>query len=717
MKQVFVYGVTMAAGLAAAGPAMAGGALGSGAQRKVPMFVNESTTSVSLRNQGSDGYHVKVFAEVAGFGSSKNPARIDWKSKGKVVGTAPCRVSMQDGGAASLTCASDGDPIMAKGDIEAQLIMLDDADDKEYLIHTYRAEARAFEKSGTWQLVADDLLTSAWATHWSSNDGADGLLRLRFWMSGGPTGVPHVLLRCTVDGKPQPDLQASLNVSTEMEADVIPATGARQTWRWNWVDLQPEKLLFGPDAKKTMRAEARSAYRFLSDAPGEWRCMVRHERRNLRELIFTVDSKGMVVSSPLQQAPGAAPLFSNVALIDIRIPKDAGVDQRIRPDVLKKTRMFGQPWPKSPLVAAIHGALPAKIENANPVPPALAKGKVIAGTAHDPKRFVDEPTLQLLLLSNDTGWNYSVVARMAGLGAAGDSVRAEVRQGKKVISTWTCGLSVNRDATGAINCEARDQNLTVSGPLELDLVYQDDQDGNAYVLRTLKFTVGKFPMVKGFTYQVVPDEALGGAWIRHTYPQLLNELTTGKPTLYLWFAQENVPQEAALRCTVDGAKIADLKLSFEPVLPMSSIEAEPNKGKPLHYAWVEGESQIDAYFGKRADYTGVGEAGDTLFLSDKPGAWVCQLRVSSRPVRELRFTVDKKGFITSPLQTAPDAATTLPSVVAIDMRFVKDAKIDWRVRPDKMKKSRAWGLPWPSAPEVKDIHASFPAASGLPDPK
>ena len=246
---------------------------------------------------------------------------------------------------------------------------------------------------------------------------------------------------------------------------------------------------------------------------------------------------------------------------------------------------------------------------------------------------------------------------------------------------------------------------------------QDDEDGNAYVLRTLKFTVGRFPMVKGFTYQVVPDEALGGAWIRHTYPQVLNELREGKPTLYLWFAQENVPRESALRCTVDGAKIADLELSFEPVLPMSSIEAEPNKGKPLHYAWVHGETQIDAYFGKRADDAGAGDAGDTLFLSEQPGAWVCQLRVASRPVRELRFTVGKDGFITSPLQTAPDAPPTMRGVVAVDMRFVKDAKIDWRVRPDKMKKSRAWGLPWPSAPVVKDIHGSFPAASGLPDPK
>jgi hypothetical protein len=34
-----------------------------------------------------------------------------------------------------------------------------------------------------------------------------------------------------------------------------------------------------------------------------------------------------------------------------------------------------------------------------------------------------------------------------------------------------------------------------------------------------------------------------------------------------------------------------------------------------------------------------------------------------------------------------------------------------------MKKSRGYGLPWPSGAGVKAIHAAFPAKRGLPDPK
>ncbi len=46
MKQMIMFGVTMAVGLGAAGSAWAGGALIPGGKRSVPLFVNESTTSV-----------------------------------------------------------------------------------------------------------------------------------------------------------------------------------------------------------------------------------------------------------------------------------------------------------------------------------------------------------------------------------------------------------------------------------------------------------------------------------------------------------------------------------------------------------------------------------------------------------------------------------------------------------------------------------------------
>jgi hypothetical protein len=38
--------------------------------------------------------------------------------------------------------------------------------------------------------------------------------------------------------------------------------------------------------------------------------------------------------------------------------------------------------------------------------------------------------------------------------------------------------------------------------------------------------------------------------------------------------------------------------------------------------------------------------------------------------------------------------------------------LDARLRPDAMKKSRGFGLPWPKPPSTP-----FPKASGLPDPK
>ena len=49
--------------------------------------------------------------------------------------------------------------------------------------------------------------------------------------------------------------------------------------------------------------------------------------------------------------------------------------------------------------------------------------------------------------------------------------------------------------------------------------------------------------------------------------------------------------------------------------------------------------------------------------------------------------------------------------VPIELRFGKDV-FDERVRPDAMKKSRGFGLPWPKPPTKP-----FPKASGFPDPK
>lgn len=78
-------------------------------------------------------------------------------------------------------------------------------------------------------------------------------------------------------------------------------------------------------------------------------------------------------------------------------------------------------------------------------------------------------------------------------------------------------------------------------------------------------------------------------------------------------------------------------------------------------------------------------------------------------VRKFLFKVPDKGYIEP--DPAQAGTPTPPGNVPIEIRFGKDV-FDDRVRPDAMKKSRGFGLPWPKPPTKP-----FPKASGLPDPK
>src|SRR5947209_13602338 len=92
---------------------------------------------------------------------------------------------------------------------------------------------------------------------------------------------------------------------------------------------------------------------YLGDHPGDWDCQIRKDGVVVRELLFHVNEKGRVDSHPMQQAKDAYPLAPNVALVDIRVPAGNGLDQRIKPDALRKSRAFGLPWPSDPSVKTI----------------------------------------------------------------------------------------------------------------------------------------------------------------------------------------------------------------------------------------------------------------------------------------------------------------------------------------------------------------------------
>ena len=92
------------------------------------------------------------------------------------------------------------------------------------------------------------------------------------------------------------------------------------------------------------------------------------------------------------------------------------------------------------------------------------------------------------------------------------------------------------------------------------------------------------------------------------------------------------------------------------------------------------------------------------------------LRRSGHKVREFMFTVNGKGLVEpSEMQKGTHPLQTLSNVALIDMKIPADNGVEQRIRPDAMKKSIGFGVPWPDGAKVNEIQAAFPPASGMPD--
>ncbi len=726
--------------------AHAGGKPLPGLSHDPPRFVDESTTWVQLNNHSDSGYGFQAFALIAGYGSSSDGVHLDWTQNGKVLATTKCQMISSEGwlqkGAVEVKC-NYTDSVKAKGAIDALLIYRDDKDDKEYLIRDYKVDVRQWDPK-TWQIAPDDVIASAYVYHRDYGQLA-GKPVFRFWATSQQNlGVAS--LRCTVDGKQLPDFAATFEVrnstdgDVDISADIIPPKGDRTTWHWRTYQLEMTNLHFGTREKSNVQKAGWDKVDWMVDHPGAWDCNVRQGGRNVREFLFTVNSEGIVESHAMQKAKGAVPLFDTIAEIDVRIPKEAAIDQRIKPDVLRKSRGFGLPWPEDPSVKATLAALPPAVETMKLVVK-VAAGKRLSGLEHSPPRFVDESTTEVRAQSRSLGkgkdgYVLHVFADVSGFGARGDQFHLEVKQGGAQLATTTCsyvadpaqmrihGVAKDGGTFVEVTCDTGDKLLTATGAIDAALTYHDDQDGNDYVLRTYSVNVVKFTSFGDPLYQIVPDDLLGVAYIRNQIGERHGNLGSHVPHFMLWVAHEDAGTvRFTLRCSVDGTKLEnDVTVGGEELPGGMVLEAiqRTKDGKHTDYRWKHLDLNADIVYGPKDDASnGIheNERGKFMWLVDHPGKWDCMLRSDGKGIREFLFTVDDKGNIADAFAGAKHGTPNLPEVVQVEMRIPKDGGFDNRIRPDAMRKSRGFGLPWPDAPVVKGIHAAFPPASGLPDPR
>ncbi len=362
------------------------------------------------------------------------------------------------------------------------------------------------------------------------------------------------------------------------------------------------------------------------------------------------------------------------------------------------------------------GLLVVLVGAALAVPVAAAAAPPLPGLQHSPPIFMDEATPFVQLMNQSNGYWFMVHAQVAGMPPK-SPVRLDWTSGGKVVASIKCDLhqGIYRDTIG-VQCDYRDKPLKAAGAINAKLIVTDDADDKEYLIRDLKVNATPYRGdANGPIWQIVPDDVLGAGYAVHihTGEQTARE---GEIGFNFWISGPLQHPQGQLRCSIDGKQLQDdFEGEFEDMGHGEEEEIStkiiPKHGKATYYYWKHVQFLVgQLYFGKD-------KHGDHFVLGDHPGAWSCDLRLDHQVLRTFVFTVDDKGRIQSgAMQQAKDSPPLPADVAWIEMRFPKSNSVDTRIRPAAMKHSRGFGLPWPSDPSVKALHAMFPASVGRGEP-
>lgn len=358
--------------------------------------------------------------------------------------------------------------------------------------------------------------------------------------------------------------------------------------------------------------------------------------------------------------------------------------------------------------------------------PALASPRALPADQHQPVVFLDVPATWITVVPRGSnGYIGKAFLRIAGAASKSDRLRMDWRSGGKVVATGACAANWDQDDTTlAGECEL-EKEIKVKGPIEIDIVYSDDQQDRDYLVAVLKTEVRNWKEDRtSETWGIIPDDLLAVAFVRH----LNSQSYTRTPLIQFWSTDDGLSggSKPTMRCTVNGRKLPD----FDAHIGALAAESEQSLIKASFttpklsrtYAFQHYQVEPGFQFGAKTKEDEIAAAAASSrgapgprFASDSPGKWDCTLRKGGKQIRQFLFVVDNNGMIQqSEMQNGQRAIRTLPHVVLIDMTF-PDPTVEKRIRPDAMRQSIAFGLPWPEHAKAKVLKASFPKASGFPD--
>ncbi|MBK7536284.1 MAG: hypothetical protein IPI49_13145 [Myxococcales bacterium] len=356
--------------------------------------------------------------------------------------------------------------------------------------------------------------------------------------------------------------------------------------------------------------------------------------------------------------------------------------------------------------------------------PAHAGGKAKAepGTSRSPKLFLDEPESLFEVRNSDSGFAARASGRMSGFSGTSDLLHLELRHKGKLLEKIPCDYSFyNTEAQFAEFVCTGKQDFKLAGPIEGLLFYWDDAAEKSYLVRTFTATVHEASFNGVAKWVGTPDDLLGAAYVRHIPANGNRGLEL---MFHFWTSGEARGQK--FRCTVDGKKLPDLEGSPRTgAIVSDELELDQQvNGQRQTVKWTRHRVVLsDVVHGDKATAIQVllGNA-DTfdqhhVSLVDHPGQWVCDVRANGAAGRRFAFTVTPEGKVARhPSQDAEGALPSWRNVSQLAVTIPADAPFDQRVRPDELKKSMGFGLPWPK--DSAELTAGIPSKKkGTVEPK
>lgn len=363
---------------------------------------------------------------------------------------------------------------------------------------------------------------------------------------------------------------------------------------------------------------------------------------------------------------------------------------------------------------------------------ALASALVLSsvGAAAQPTRDVriDYSRFRVSLVTNfdsdvsppRTHYRTQIYYALYGAGArSGDAVRARLLQGERVVAEERCPVRRSRVSRGlaAETCNIN-QEVTDADDLRLQLTYVDQTSDAETVLHDAPLTINRTWEYQEGTgnphavrYQASADDIMGLGVVTqlHVMPDSATNDGPGGLRFTYWasrFEGQNASGEHTLRCQDRAGAWQAFDLSGSAQNTIDAPNRVRSESGVVHQSFVWEQWSFTS---NNVPFT----LERSRFAPRTPwpsGRYVCQIRRDRNVVREFRFNVNGRGQIVDhPVQAGPAGVTVGPDGVVVDMFFPTATEGMDQLAPDAIRRSFAYGRPWPNPEAMREMFDALPA--------